>query len=397
MFIKKILFLPVITISLFIISCSESPTSTGTDLLRDDYIGVNQLDSFNDSLAQTSSYSKRVIQLGGSEKLLIGKSNNVEASTLLNFFVFLDDSILSDVREDKLQIISASVELTKTYTFGDSNAVLDFTVHRVNSRWSSATYTADSLSLIQYDQNDISTERNFSDSAVTFKIDNSLVLEWMKDGEDSAKHVDFGIFLKAAPSSQKIVGYQALSGATSSAQIPQLEVIYEKPGVYRDTLIFIPEADLSIVTGDLPNISNENIAIQSGLAVNSKLWFDLSGIPDNSVINYAELTLFLDTLETVTGSVYSNSLTAYAILDSSRMDSLSRGISLAGDKNDSSKSFTGNVTSIIQTIKNRKDNQGIMLRAGVETEGLELFVLKGSSAADRRLRPQLKIIYTNKQ
>ena len=84
--IASILFLLLLTLS----SCSDSPTSTGSDLLKDDFINVNEINSLKDSLQQSSEYFKKVISLSSSEELLIGKSYNVEAYSLLNFFVSMD-------------------------------------------------------------------------------------------------------------------------------------------------------------------------------------------------------------------------------------------------------------------------------------------------------------------
>ncbi len=387
---KLLLFL--IGISSFILySCNDNPTSVGLGLLRNDYINVKQLDSYTDSLKQTSTYYKKSVPLGISNTLLIGNAANVQSSSLIKFSIVLDDSVKQDLLSNKINVVSSNVLLYPIYTFGDTNASLDFTVHKVLNTWDPNVIDGDNASSISYDQTDLSTSRNYSDSLVTFKLDNSLVTGWLNYVADTSQPAAYGIYLIPNSSSKKVVGFQALS--VGSSNVSTLQIILQKPGVYQDTLSFYPNQDASVVTGNLPNLSADEFAVQGGLTVNSKLWFDVSAIPKNTVINHALLTLNIDTLASITGTIFVNSLearlfwdTTQGTYDTNQVFTLSR----------SGNTFQGDITHYVQSWIDSGNNLGILLRVSSQTSGLELFALKGSNAADRALRPRLQLTYTSK-
>lgn len=374
-------------LSFILYSCSDDPASVGKDLLKQDYVNINIIDSFSDSLQQSSSYYKQPVKLGGSERNLIGKNKNVEASTLIRFFISFADSIKDAFNSGNLNIVSSTVEFYETYIYGDTLAPFDFTAHKINNGWTFNNFTADSLPLLSYDQTDVSSNKVFSDTLNTFKINNDLVKEWFQLFADSSKSDNYGIYLKPTAETQKVVGFQALS--LISENLPTLSVIVEKPGAYLDTLSFLSASDVSVITGTLPDVEPENIAVQSGLAVNSKLKFDLSSIPEDVVISNAALTLNLDTLETLIGRGSVNTLSALFITDDSQniVDSLNT-ISLSRQGN----AYVGNIAYYVQRWLSG-NNQGMIIRSTDEYGSVDLFSIIGSNAADLSLRPRLKITY----
>ncbi len=68
--------------------------------------------------------------------------------------------------------------------------------------------------------------------------------------------------------------------------------------MFTDTIIGYVSSDISIVTGSLPSVGSENLSIQPSLSSEINLFFDLSKIPQNAVINSASLTLTVDPAET---------------------------------------------------------------------------------------------------
>ncbi|MCL6494160.1 MAG: hypothetical protein K6T54_05190, partial [Ignavibacterium sp.] len=58
------------------------------------------------------------------------------------------------------------------------------------------------------------------------------------------------------------------------------------------------------------------------------------------------------------------------------------------------KRYEGNLSAFVRYWLNQKDNQGIILRAGNQTAGVEKFILKGSSYPVYEERPKLEIVYT---
>jgi len=118
-------------------------------------------------------------------------------------------------------------------------------------------------------------------------------------------------------SSEKIIGFQALS--IDDLSIPSLEIVIQKAGVYIDTLSYFPSIDLSVISGSLPDVGFENIGIQAGLNSEARLFFDLSSLPKGIVVNYAKLILTIDTIKTITGSSFTNSLRVNYLTDSTSL------------------------------------------------------------------------------
>ena len=176
--------------------------------------------------------------------------------------------------------------------------------------------------------------------------------------------------------------------------VPRLEIVIQKAGVYTDTLSFFPSIDLSVISGPLPDVGTENIAIQSGLNSEARLYFDISSLPKEIIVNYAQLTVTLDTIKTLTGSSFTNSL---------RVNYLTDSISVAIDSSFSlflerdGNTFKGSVTSFIQRNLIENKNQGLLISASDKVNGVEIFAIKGSNAASFDERPKLQIIYTSKK
>ncbi len=371
-------------------SCKDNPTLVGANLLKNDYINVKQLDSYSDSLHQTSSYYKKVIPLGASGTLLVGNAANVQASTLILYAISLPDSIITDLNNNAVNIVSSTIHLTPTYTFGDSTASFDFSVHKVNSSWTSLGFDADSLPGLVYDQTDLSLNHQFSDTLVTVDVSNSTVTTWLKEVADSTYSSDHGIYLMPNSNAKKVVGFRAYTAGTTPGT--SLHIVLQKPGAYSDTLIFYPLQDVSIVTGNLPTAVKGDMFIQSSVTINSKIWFDVSSIPKNALINNAELTLTRDSVSTITGNSYTNTLLVYLLADSTN-ESLSDStqiLTLTGSGN----IFQGNITPFIQSWVDKGNNQGLLIKAASQISGLELFAIKNSSAANLSVRPRLQITYT---
>jgi len=379
----------VLLTALFIISCSDAPTSIGVNLLGDDIIGFKTINSVDDSISQTSTYYHETIGLGSSDMLLLGTAKDVEASTLIKFSTALDDSISSSINNDSINVTSAVIQLHRIYAFGDTLAPFDFSVHKVNSEWTS-NFTEDSLSGLQYDAEDVSTQKEITDTVTNITISNELVLEWLKSAADTNLPAQNGIYLIPAQGLNHIIGYQALT--SNYTDYPTIYAVIEKPGVYIDTLIFYGSFDVSIVKGNLPSLSSENLALRSGYAIFSRLFFNMPKLPNDAVINDAELTLNIDTLETVVGTNYYNAVDAYFSLDSTNGDSISSYVSLTRV----GSQFTGSITGFVREWV-KGNNNGLILTTASTLDGVELFAIKGSSSANLNDRPLLKITYTAKE
>ncbi len=388
---RRILFLLFGIISLVLYSCKDNPTSVGLGLLKNDYIKISQADSFTDSLKQTSTYMIHSVPLGTSSTIFVGKAVNINAASLIEFSISLADSIKQDILNNNANVTYAKVQLYPVYTFGDTNASLDYSVHKILNSWDPKEIDGNNLSSVSFDPSDLSSNKNLTDTLASFDVDKSIATDWLKNYADTTLAANYGIYLEPTSTSKKVVGFQALT--IGSSKVTTLTVILQKPGVYQDTLNFYPLQDAGVITGNLPSVSSQDMVVQGGLVINSKLWFDVSSIPKNSVINHAALTLNIDTLQTIIGTNFINSLNARIITDSS---SIVIDTILTITLNRSGNTFQGNIGPYVQSWLDKGNNQGILLELTGQTDGLELFALKGSNASDKTLRPRLQITYTSK-
>jgi hypothetical protein len=389
---KQILLIPALLFLALIYSCSDSPTSIGKNLLGPDYLAIDSINSYQNSIAQTSTYYKTPIRLSDSPRLLVGKYENVEASTLMRFGVVLPDTLQEAFLNSNLTIVDAKIELTKEYKIGDVSSPPDFSAYFVNSGWTSYGFNADSLPGLDFNPTEISSNIAETDSLITFNIDEPTINAWFSTASDTAVHTNRGIYIKPNDAASGIIGFDAYNIALLG--LPQLNVIVIMDGV-TDTLSFISIEDVSAIKGDKPAVPAGDIAVQAGLAVNGRVRFDLSSIPKGSVINKAQLTVFIDSSATHHGNSYTNSLTAYFAIDTS-INSYDTTSAVVLSRTDNY--FTGDVVRFIQSISSGyHDNNGIVLAAGGQNLGVDIFGLKGSDAADPALRPRLVITYTGRK
>lgn len=381
----------LLAVSLLFISCSDEPSSLGVELVGSDYIIVKTYDSINDTINQNSSYFKTVIPLGSADWILVGRYQSTKASSLLKFVFGLADSVKADVLADSINVLNSWIELRNRYTYIDTLATMNFTVHKVNSYWSAAAFTIDSLPTLQYESNDVSSNFSITDTIYTFHIDNALPLSWMKNSADNTLESNFGIYLEPTASSNKVIGFQALTALSSQAA--KLTVIIEKPGAYVDTINGYIAADISLIDGPVPSLPQGLMCVQSSVSINSRLKFDLGVLPPGLVINKAELFITYDSLNSVKGSSSNNSLKVLYLTSDDTTSTEGNSISLLSSDNQ----YTGDITLFVRNWVSRKENYGMLIEAGSPITGLDLFALKGSDYSNISERPRLRITYTHQK
>jgi hypothetical protein len=386
--------LPVFFLALTILffSCNDEPSSLGKELISSENISVKIFDTLVDTTDQTSSFFKRVIPLGSTDWVLIGKyqNPNITASALMKFVFGLPDSLKNDLKAGNINVLDSWIILLPRYVYTDSMAAMNFTVHKVNSSWSPSAFTIDSLSKLNYDPNDVSSQFTITDTLYTFHLDGSLPLAWMENAADKTLGSNFGIYLDPTDASTKVIGFQAFTAISSEAA--KLTVVIEKPGVYVDTIKGFIAADISLVDGPLPNLSADLISVQSSVSVNSRLKFNLGDIPTGIIINKAELFITPDTIASIKGSSFNYSLRLFYLKYADSLNTEGNPVFLSFKDN----KYSGDITSFVRNWIDRKDNNGMLIEPGNPASGLELFALKGSAYIEISERPRLRITYTIK-
>jgi len=383
-------FLLILFVAVLFYSCSDSPTAAGKQFLKHDLVGVEKLDSQNDTLSQTSSYHKFVPTTGGSYQLLIGKLDNVEARTLIQFSIIIPDSLVSDITSGGATITGATLLFTRNYVYGDTLSPINVNAYEIKSSWTSTGFTSDSLAGLTYSSNNVAASSVFSDTALALNLNTQLVSTWFSDIINGDSSLIKGILIVPASDGQ-VIGYQSLNDYGGTA--PYLSVILEKPNAYTDTLLFGTYQDLSVVTGNSPNISSQDIAVQGGLALRSKLKFDLSKLPSKVVVNDAPLVLNINSVESILGTDSISSILAFRLVDPSA-DSFDSTKSIVLSR--SGDTFSGNIATYVRDWVKGANNYGLLLISQDETGSVDLFSMYGSTASQAN-RPRLTIYYTNKQ
>jgi len=383
-------FLPVLVLFPFLFTaCSDDPSSLGSELLNQDNIVISHLDSFTDTLNQQFASRKTNLALGSSNIIIVGKDANVESQLLLAFSLSIADKYLSNY--DSITFVSANLVFTKKYSFGDTLQPFNVGVHQVTSTWNSL-FTVDSLSKLSYASNSVLLSAN--SSGTDLALDPALVKNWFLAAKDTMLAKNYGVLIKPTGAC-KFTGYA--SSNSYNENVPELKIVVKKTTSYQsfqDTLTYFGSVDVHIVTGKFPEPSPQTLTIQSGTGVRGKLWFDLSKLPADAIINKAVLTLSIDTLNMKVGTSYSDGLAAYEIADSIKDSTNSfAAVSLPRSGN----KYSGDVQRIINNAVITKNNFGIMITSPYLATGLENFALFNSSVANNELKPRLAITYSQKK
>ncbi len=376
-------------------ACDDDPASLGVDLLPgSDFLNLVHADSRQLNLPQNVSVFTDSISTGSSSRILLGKFENLEAWMLIKFNFVLPDSITNALKNGEITILNSWIELQPNYILGDSVFNnFTFEVRRINARWNPNTFTADSLITLDYDNTNLARNFSYSDTTIRFDFSNDVVSGWLKRQVDDTQPDDNGI-LFVPLTGNMVLGFQALTFKPEDPQ-PVLKIVLEKQGEFTDTISATPTSDLHVIKGNQPQSIPGSFILQDGLPLRAKYRIDLSTLPQNSAVNKARLTFFINKEATVQGSVPSDSLELYIYSDSLK-NSVERRYGRVVLKRQAD-AYSGDVTSFIQRWLNGLDNQGMRINLTDEARALSKIVLYSPSAADTDKKPLLEIDYLIKK
>lgn len=385
--IRNFIYVLSLFFILIIVGCGDDPSDIASGIVGDNVVLLQT------SAKQTSAVNfKKVVEMGTSSKLLVGKTDNVEAKFLIQFRTPMLDSIKHFLKADSIQLLSNKFFFYPNYKFGDSTATLDFTAHKILTTWDAYTFTQDSLSPLRYDYQNILTNKSINNDTLHYlSIKNEVVKEWLLAEADSMFKINNGILVKSASLSNRMLGYQGfLSGSNNN---PHIEIVYQKLGSYTDTLIYYSDQDVHVVEGNIPVTNSDELFIQSGLSVQGRFSLSLDSLPNNIAINYAKITLTIDTLKSKFGSNSVDDLVLYYVTDSTNNSiDLAANALLRRDKN----KFTGDVTRIINRLY-RDGNYGVLIRPAFYIEGVEKYIIKNHLAPLAGEAPKVEITFSKRK
>ncbi|HUI31749.1 MAG TPA: DNRLRE domain-containing protein [Candidatus Acidoferrales bacterium] len=329
--------------------------------------------------------------------LCLGKVPWSEADMLLNF-------VLPDSIYNATTIMSAQVILRRTAYVLQANGSnvnaydvhnLQFEGYAFDTSWNSATFTWDSVALLQSEgkiesANIVLTSASFvNDSDVVIQIDTGLVRRWVKATQDS-NFTNDGFIIKPANTSGVVSVYSSAYSGTGYE--PTIEIYCVINGV-SDTVTSTTSASTYVANTSISSPS-QTFAVQSGTGLHGNIVFDLSRIPNYSVVNFAQLTLYTNSSDTLYSGQSSDSLWAYYQTDPS-----THALSLAGAAVSTRDSVVRNkytfpVALIVQQMLSNQGNYGygFMITRYDDYNSIDSRFIYNENAPDS-LKPRLSIIY----
>lgn len=385
----------VLLLAFLISSCSENPSITGYNLLNPfDSLVVRRFDSTSDS---AFSYHKELIQkdvLGGTRRILVGKYDDLKASSLIRFIIGLSSEMKDAVKNSNLAVNSARIKMNPVYKFGDTTSnVFNIKVKEIYTYFDEYKFTIDSLNSGRYEIiNENITIRNIDDDTLYYsELNPEKVLNWFKlIAADSSRKLQ-GVLLEPDDMTTYIKGF-----ASSNAYYVGDPIVLEVVVSYNnktDSLVYYVDADLHVIEKSSNiNFDDSKLVLQSGVKQKAFIFFDINAVPKNAIVNSAYLRLYPDTVESKYGTSYQDSLFVQYITDSTEI-SIDSAVTFVLTKN-SSGYYEGQLNYFVQKWIDNNSNKGLLLSIKDPDGGVEKFVFYGPKSATISKRPQLIINYT---
>ncbi|MCX7984018.1 MAG: hypothetical protein N3A63_03835 [Bacteroidetes bacterium] len=369
--------------------CVEAPNSVGSDVLP-------STDSPSLQVATLVATDHEVKQFFSNTTLLnmfcVGKYQLYEAWGFLGFYGFPDTFTNISVR-------NAFIRLKARYHFGDSASTIAFNIHRLKKPWFGDSLSVDSLKLFANDYYDARTIITFSqtlgDSEYAYVDipDTHMVRLWLQTTNDSL-HYNYGLLFEPTNTSI-IMGFSSYY-ATDTSAIPLLCVEYEKNGTQQtfihhlSTSRYVASAPYSFVVTD-PSL----VYAQNGVSYRTLLRFDISSVPNPSIINSATLTFVLNPVHSIlTRAAHDSILVSQVNVDGSLSFPWLTYSTVTTDSL-GNKIYTVDIRSAVASwVRNRYPAHIVVMGYG-ESSTFDKFAFYGPSAPDA-LKPRIEVVYTQR-
>ncbi len=384
------ILLAVALLTMFLGGCAEDPNPVGASLLpRSDFPVLHR-----DTLyALNHRSTKSFVVTNFSDMMLVGNYQTYQAWAALKFYSFPDTMIGAT-------ITSASIQLRASYRTGDSSS-FSFDVRRATGYVLRDSLTLDSLLLRPGDYMATSPIVSLSSLApmdtgvITINLaiaDTSMLNRWFSSNADSISGND-GIILQPTGLGP-IHGFSTYYASESSFR-PTLTVHYTKNGV-SGTYTHAIDSARSFTKVDESSLLSDpaRVVIQNGISYRGFITFDISRIPNPSLVSLVTLDLTQDAAGSRFTWLSHDSLYAGLVnTDGTLSSSIYRLSDLVTDSSGRIH-YQFNATSFVQTwMKQSSLPRTVSLTGLDETGTLDLCAVFGSSAPDA-IRPKLIITYS---
>ncbi|MEY3690067.1 MAG: hypothetical protein RIT37_1629 [Bacteroidota bacterium] len=394
--------LPLWALSLIISmsGCNEqSPIAGGA--IFDDTINVNVISSDSIPMFIGTNASSLKPSASYAADLFLGSARGYTSSILARFGNVPDS--LPDA-----EIISATLILQpKRYALGDSlsnRIALD--VFSINKPW---TPRATIDSFLQAGFLDVNAMGTFDGSIalrdtmpeITITIAQSLIKSWFilrnKAKNDSTINTEsaYGLALTPKSGSSVIRAFARNTISTPDNPPVRIRVAFKKTGSSTiDTMVLESAYDATFTTE--PNITSDKIVLNYGTGTFSNLDISLKDLPTGIAIHGAVLTLMLDSIETIRGNQFRDSVISSQFIDSLAGNLVREftGFSKSGSVNYEFPIVNGMVESLLRNTKT--GSLKILPYILRDRTRLDRMVFFGPKDPDPKKRPSLRIIYSTR-
>ncbi|MGQ9819048.1 MAG: hypothetical protein ACUVQ1_03890 [Candidatus Kapaibacteriales bacterium] len=383
-------------------SCNELPTELTFPLLYDTVsIYALSSDTINFFKASETIYSPaRIFNTGA---IFVGAFNGFRAASLIRFTESNLPDSLDWLTSDRIYSIELEL-IPNRYIFGDSvSPNFAFKVYLIKEFWSNQV-TWDSLfnDWVPNNKVDLTPIGSFNGGltlkdtmdTVSIPLQNSFIIEWIQKNKDSIPI--WGILLAPEPSCNVIYQFKSQYVSELAVSKPRLTVKYR----YKDesTRIWYVHSAIDASVVEVPKLVNKNsILIQSGYSYWSSLTFDVSKIPLFSAIHYAELELTIDPSKTTYGNQGIDTVFEGAYYENRKLDTVPLVTFYGYRKGD--KVIFPKVSTPIELWTKGEQTGKLYLHSyhWSDFRSLNRTGFYGLDANDPRLRPKLKVIYSQRR
>ncbi len=391
-------FFPIATVIL-LIGCTEKPNSE----LGSNSIAVSDLFVTADTVLtakKDTTYSK-IFAAGFGSSTLVGNFSASEQITALYTFSAASSSYIDTLKSASLDNVKLKFYIN--YVLHPQKTFpIEFGIYEITKAWSQDTITVNSLPLSMIDSKEIGT-LTIKDSAVVNQLvtaqitDTTVIRRWLKSYLDTT--VTFhGFAIKAKPSAPHcVIGFYTFNAYVSL--LPGLFIKYTRSGV-QDSVTYVSGQD-TYLAGSTRTLPASTMEVQGAFGVRSKIYFDISPLNDEAIINYAAVELMLKSSESKISAEVPDSILFFMSADSAVVDSINTSVYGYGYKLDNTQkndpTYTLRVTPIVQRwMKQLNKNEGLSIRWAWEISAADKAVFYRWNETDAAKRPKLKIVYSKK-
>ncbi len=363
--------------------CTEDPTAES--LLGSQLITTRVALAETTITAAGTLTKKRPIPMNSATNL-VGKFGGYLAYSPIRFAPVVNDTV---------DVVAAGVRLKLTSRFGNLSGPFNLNVHKILKDWREDTLTWRGVTSDFYDPVSIGsltvTAAADTEEVYVTITDTTLIRNWLQGTGDP----NYGLLLFPDPSCDVVRGFEALNFFPDSATIPPtLQIETRGPSGAMDTLKYAPIWDTFVGNIDGFDADSTRVTVQAGVVYTGIFKFDVSFLPQGSIITSANMLLHLDDAATLLGSPSTEKVVASRVIlspsDTLLLEStFTRGEVRGSDPNEFSFDAR-HATQFWATGTNY--GVGVTALPAKEFSSFDRFVFFNNIAPDA-MKPKLKIVY----